>query len=218
MGFGPPALAAAGDGAAAALPGQHPAAHALPLRTVLVTVGAALLVLAAVLVFSGRLPWRSRAAGEAPVLGVIGQAVRMGGTALGVAFVGAPERLNGRPARHGRYLAVGVVVGNQGRETVQLEEDAFALTDGDAGGEIAPLMIAYGTPEDLSAGRYAPAYILGPGQTIAAVALFDIATSLTSPRLLVRDYHRQDHRFTGAIDLTREADRSTTMPRWNVVL
>lgn len=146
-----------------------------------------------------------------PVLGVIGEQVTIGNTLLGVAATGTPELVDGRRAQ-GRYLAVVIVIGNYGPGAFTMNGESFGLTDGRNGGSLRPVLMAYGTPDELQAGRFHRTFTLEAREVIAAVAIFDIPEDDTEPRLLVRDMASSDKQFTGAIDLTREAEQESGPP------
>ncbi|MHB0937047.1 MAG: DUF4352 domain-containing protein [Armatimonadota bacterium] len=210
IGFGlrTPALQPAGGDASTAATVLGGTGRPLSVKQVAVAVGAVLLVVLGILFYAGYRPrfGGGGAGAQLPVLGVIGEQVTIGDTLLGVASTGVPESVNGREAQ-GQYLAVVIVIGNTGTDTFTLNEGSFGLTDGRNGGRHQPVLMAYGTPEELHAGQFHKTFQLGSKEVIAAVAIFDVPTSDTEPRLLVRDMARSGNDFTGAIDLTREAEQ-----------
>lgn len=209
VGFGlkTPALQPVGGDASAAASTLSGTGRPLSATQVAIAVGAVLLTVLGILFYAGYRPQfssRNSAEVKVPVLGMVGEQVTIGDTLLGVATTGTPESLNGRAAQ-GQYLAVVIVIGNYGTDPFTLNEDSFGLTDGRNDGRHQPVLIAYGTPEELHAGQFHSTFELRPKEVIAAVAIFDIETNDRQPRLLVRDMAKNDSQFTGAIDLTHEA-------------
>gem|GEM_PF-2335754 len=217
LGFGPgtPALQPAGAGLASpALPGEAAAGRPLTAKQVAIAVGAVMLVLLGILFYTGYRPFSGgTASGNVPVLGVVGEPIYVGKTAVGVADIGATQVWEGRQPENGQFLAVIIIIGNYGGRAFTLDAESFALTDAGNGGHHAPAFIGYGQPEELQAGRYQPEFQLEPEQMIASVAVFDIATTNEQPRLLVRDLTGSGKDFTGAIDLTRHTSEQMETPR-----
>jgi len=211
IGFGPgtPALQPAGAGLALpTLPGEAAAGKPLTAKQVAIAIGAVMLALIGILYYAGYRPFAGRATGgDVPVMGVVGEPIYVGKTAVGVADIGTTQVWEGRSSENGQFLAVIIIIGNYGGRAFTLDNKSFALTDAGNGGHHAPSFIAYGMPEELQAGRYQSEFQLTPEQMIAAVAVFDIATSNEQPRLLVRDLTRSGKNFTGAIDLTRHTNQ-----------
>jgi hypothetical protein len=214
LGAGTPALQSAGaDLALPAMPGEAAPGRPLTVKQVAIAVGAIMLVLVGILYYAG---YRPQAGGtssaDVPVLGVVGEPVSVGDTAVGVADIGTTQVWEGRDPENGQFLAVIIIIGNYGSRAITLDDGAFALTDAGNGGQHKPTFIAYGMPEELQAGRYQQEFRLDRDQMIAAVAVFDIALSDEQPRLLVRDMTKSDKKFTGAIDLTRHAREQMNNP------
>ena len=181
----------------------------LTTRQVAVAVGTILLVLVAMLIISGHARRdESPLVGSRglPVLGVAGESVRVGDTALGVAFVSTPHTFNHRAARAGALLAVGVVVGNGGRTAITLSTASLALYDAAHDTRYLPVDSAWGRPEALHAEQYQPSYQLTPRQLVAGIVVFDVPLTLTHPQLLVRDLTVPSPAYTGTIDLMKRAD------------
>jgi len=211
VGFGlkTPALQPVGGDVSAAASTLSGTGRPLSVTQVAIAVSLVLLVVLGILLYAGYRPHlgsQNTAEVKVPVLGVVGQQVTLGDTLLGVATTGTPESVNGRPAQ-GQYLAVVIVVGNYGTTAFTLDEKSFGLTDGRNDGRRQPVLLAYGTPEELHAGQFHRTFELGSKEVIAAVAIFDIGKDDLQPRLLVRDMAKGDTTFTGAIDLTREAKK-----------
>lgn len=182
----------------------------LTTRQVIIAVVVVLLFLAFIVFYVGgglRNMGRDRGdSGGYPVLGAKGDVVRTGNTGWGVAFTEEPKQVNDEPPGQGRYYAVGVVVLNQGERPAILTTDAVALINDEESSLYRPKLVAWGTPEELNAGRGQARYTLPPQEVVAGLAIFDVPDSVNEPRLLVRDVNAEDKEFSGAIDLTRESD------------
>ena len=200
FGLGPPALQPAGGGAVA-LPAAGPAGRPLTAKQVAIAVGAVMLLLLGFILYNG---YRSSGV---PVVGVVGEPITLGQTMVGVADIGMLEQWEGHAAQRGQFLAVAIVVANNGSQPFTLDADSFALINGRNGERYQPVFMAYGMPDELNAGKYQRSFRLGPKEIIAAIAIFDIAREVTQPRLLVCDMTQSGGDFTGAIDLTRETQR-----------
>ena len=211
-----PALQPAGGEVSAAAESLSDTGRPLSVKQVAIAVGAVLLAVLGILLYaqyrpSTGTPRSSGTQANVPVLGVIGEQVTIGDTLLGVATTGTPETVDGRRAQ-GQYLAVVIVIGNYGKNAFTLNKESFGLTDGRHGGRHLPVLMAYGTPEELHSGRFHRTFELGEKEVIAAVAIFDLPKSDVQPRLLVRDMAKREKEFTGAIDLTREAEQESAHP------
>ena len=150
------------------------------------------------------------------MLGAVGQAVTIGDTVLGVAFTDTPRQINNRTSRRGRLLAVGLVVGNRGETPFNLNGTSVALANGEDSRYYQPVMAAWGTPDDLDAGRYHDHYVLNPRETVAGLIVFDVPNSVDHPRLLVRDYNAANKTFSGAIDLTHTEKGDADGRTWKI--
>jgi hypothetical protein len=175
----------------------------LSVRQVIIAVGAVLLVLLGFIWYAGQPAGRSAGGMELPVMGVMGEPVRVGDTVWGVAFTDSSETFSGRTPERGRFLVVGIVTGNHSTSNFPMNHQTTALLDAASGTRYTPTFTAWGTPDDFPAGKYAPTYTLAPYGTIAGILLFDVPVEFVHPRLLVRDLAR-DEVFTGLIDLERD--------------
>ena len=208
VGSGFPLLAAqtAGGGAIfPAAPAEQASGRPLSVKQVAITVGIVMLFLLGFIYLVGNRSLTDTGGAGQPIVGVMNEPITVGDTVLGVAFVQSPERIDNKTAQNGRFLAVGVVVGNHGGQAFTLDQESFGLSDGKNDGAYQPMLAAYGTLEELRAGQYHQRIALPPGEALAAVVLFDLSQDDTKPRLLVRDLTHPSKRFTGAVDLTKEA-------------
>ena len=213
FGFGLPHLQPAGAGAPVTAPAQGQAAgRPLSVKQVAVAVVLVLLFMMGIIFYAGRPPGGGGQA-SLPTLGAVGEPIQVGNTIVGVAFISSPERINDQPPANGRYLAVGLIIGNQGRQAIQLNGNSFGLTDHEHGGSHHPVMVGYGTPEELNAGVYQEHYRLSPEEAVAGVLIFDIAQNESAPHLLVRDLTAGERDYTGTIDLTRQVEQQLDRQR-----
>lgn len=198
-------VTAPASGGAIALPAP---AVDTPLRPwqVALAVGAILLLLFLVMLIGQGIHGRpaQTAREKLPVLGMIGEPITIGNTVVGVAFTNTTERLGQRESIRGRFFAVGVVVGNRSTQAVTLSDASLALVDAGNGERFTPVMTAWGSPEELNAGQFAPHFSLQPKHAIAGILVFDTPVTLAAPQLLVRDLTVGEASFTGGIDLTKE--------------
>jgi len=168
----------------------------LSVRTVAAAVGAIMLVLLAFLFINHR-------SGKLPVLGMKGEAIDVGSTTWGVAFTDQVQRIDSRLPQLGQYFAVGVIIGNKGQANLELTAQSVGLIEVASGKRYQPVMAAWGTPNQITAGEYTTHYTLPPQKAIAGLIIFDVPKDLPKPFLLVRDlFTAQD--FSGEIDLTQE--------------
>ena len=178
----------------------------LSARQVAVSIGAILLFLVLVIILGH---WyrgggtTTTPVAHLPVLGIVGQAITIGDTVLGVAFTDTPPRFEKRISRKGHFLSVGVVIGNRGDNAFQVDSAALALDNGDDGHRYLPIATVWGTPEELQTGKHQIRYTLPPHETVAGLIIFDLPATVVKPRLLLRDLHDSSAAFSGAIDLTR---------------
>ena len=160
--WGPPPMAVQPAGAGAATPAAQPiVGPPLTARQVSISIAGLLLFLMLVLVL-GR--WfhgsTSGQTSRLPVLGVVGQAITIGDTVLGVAFTDTSKQFQQRTTKNGHFLSVGVVIGNRGEKDFLLDNAALGLDNGDDGTRYVPILTAWGTPEELQAGKYQTHYAL----------------------------------------------------------
>jgi hypothetical protein len=194
----------AGAGAAAA---PAPTGPPLTGRQVAAAVGGVLLLLLFFMLYVNRENLPSRPGppvADVPVVGGMGEAIAVGGTVWGVAFLEHPERFGSRAAR-GQYFAIGVIAGNRSIRAFTLTARSVGLIDAETGARYTPLLTAWGTPRALSAGRYTSRYPLAPHASIAGLLIFDVPVRVDHARLLVRDLTLTNTAFTGAIELERGA-------------
>jgi len=202
----PPMAQPAGAGGAtpAAVPVVGPP---LSVKHVGIAVGAILLFLLLVVLIGNGFRQQTPVVTPSPslpILGVIGEPVTIGDTVFGVAFTDTPQQFENRTSRRGHFLSVGVVVGNRGQQAFTVDSGSLALRNNDETERFRPIMSAWGTPEELDAGRYQKRYSLPPHETVAGLLVFDVPASVTKPRLLVRDLNSTSGDFSGVIDLTRK--------------
>lgn len=183
----------------------------LTTKQVGIAIGAILLFLALVIIVGrgglhGGDSKPSVVAGEKalPIIGIVGEAVDLGDTTWGVAFTDTANRIDDQPPANGQFYAVGIVIGNKSREIIPLSRNSVGLIDEATGKRYIPRVTAWGTPDQIKAGKYSMRYSLSPGKAVAGLIVFDIPLSVTKPRLLVRDLVRSSEEFTAEIDLLRE--------------
>jgi hypothetical protein len=140
------------------------------------------------------------------MVGAMGEPVAVGNTVWAVAFTEHPERVGGELPRHGRFVAVGLIIGNRGSKAVALGDHVCSLRHDGADPAYRPVLTAWGTPEQLRNNEYQERYLLPPDEIIAGLIFFDVANTVTEPRLLVRDLTARDVDFTAVIDLTTRRD------------
>ncbi len=201
-----PALATVGGAAAPAAPNVG---QPLTARQVAVAIGAILLSLIGIMLYAGRRGdnYAATSGNSLPVIGKIGEPLKIGDTMLGVAFTNTPEHLGHRSAQRGHFIAVGVVIGNRGNHDIQLNDASLRLANAGGGERYRPVMTAWGTPEELNAGVYHTRLALPPREAVTGLLVFDVPDNVTTPHLLVRDLTAQAETFTGAVDLTKQAER-----------
>jgi hypothetical protein len=175
-------------------------------RQVAIAVSGVVLFLLFIIWMNGREGSAPAAApAEPPVVGRIGQPVTMGATVWGVAFSDQLATVDGRAPQRGRYLAVGVIVGNRSDGEVLLSTQSVALMDRETGRRYAPVVTAWGTPETLNVGQYQAQWRLPGHESIAGVVIFDVPPTLEAPHLLVRDLTRSVRDESGLIELAEES-------------
>ena len=204
------ALQPAGDGSA---PRAQPVVGPpLSTRQVAVSIAAIMLFLVLVIIlghwYRGGVTTPPPA--HLPVLGIVGQAITIGNTVLGVAFTDTPPHVDHRAAEKGHFYSVGVVIGNRGDKAFQVDRPALALDNGDDGRRYLPITVMWGTPEELQDGKHQTRYSLPPHETIAGLIFFDLPSTVAKPRLLLRDLSDAAADFSGAIDLTHNAREENT--------
>ncbi len=177
----------------------------LTTRQVLIAVVAILLILVLFLVIGqGISRHGANKSASIPVLGIMGELIDVGQTGWGVAFTDTSDHFSGKRAQRGQFMAVGLVVLNHSRHSIQLTNSAASIANGDFTARFRPLFVAWGKPVELNAGHFAHEYTLHPDTAIAGILVFDIPRDFASPHLLVRDLAADSRTFTGAIDLTKE--------------
>ncbi len=177
----------------------------VPLSRTQITaaVGVGVLFVLFVIFYVGRNLTTPHGVAQVPVLGHGSEVVTTGSTLWRVAYAAPPSGTPRRPPARGQYYLVGVLVGNKGAQAFTLTAHSLALADADTGARFHPVLVAWGTPDELRTGQYRAAYTVPPRAVVAGVVLFDIPRRTAHRQLLVRDA-ADPGEFAGAIALPRD--------------
>lgn len=137
-----------------------------------------------------------------PMVGKMNEAVIVGKTAWGVAFTDRAESVDHHPPVRGKFLSVGLIIGNKSESSYYLNDASVGLLDEATGERFTPRATVWGTPSQIIAGHYTNQFSLPPGSAIAGLIVFDVPSNTARPRLLVRDLSTSSPEFTGLIDLS----------------